>query len=97
MTFLRLLLSVALLLLVVPVAPEFIRVPARSERPAATVRGLTAHYRADELAPVPLAAQLMGSSTELLAAAAKHLVESKRAPRIDLNCGEPQLRGLVTY
>lgn len=67
---------------------EFIRVPARSEHPAATVRGLTADYRADELGRVPLAAQLMGSSPELLAAAAVHLVNVKGAPRIDLNCGE---------
>lgn len=74
---------------------EFIRVPARSERPAATVRGLTAAYSADELSPVPLAAQLMGSSTELLAAAARHLVDTKHAPRIDLNCGKPQLARLV--
>jgi tRNA-dihydrouridine synthase C len=67
---------------------EFIRVPARSDHPLATVKGLTAEYSASELSPVPLAAQLMGSSTELLAAAAKHLVEAKGAPRIDLNCGE---------
>jgi tRNA-dihydrouridine synthase C len=67
---------------------EFIRVPAKSNHPLATVKGLTTEYSASELAPVPLAAQLMGSSTELLAAAAQHLVEVKGAPRIDLNCGE---------
>lgn len=67
---------------------EFIRVPAHSERPFATIRGITAGYSADELGSVPLAAQLMGSSKELLAAAAVHLVEVKKAPRIDLNCGE---------
>jgi tRNA-dihydrouridine synthase C len=67
---------------------EFIRVPAKSENPAATVRGITAEYDSDELGQVPLAAQLMGSSHELLAAAAVHLVNVKGAPRIDLNCGE---------
>lgn len=71
-----------------PAATEFIRVPAKSEHPSATVRGLTADYAAQELGSVPLAAQLMGSSTQLLAAAARHLVDVKGAPRIDLNCGE---------
>lgn len=71
-----------------PAATEFIRVPAKSERPCATVRGLTADYAVQELGSVPLAAQLMGSSTQLLAAAARHLVDVKGAPRIDLNCGE---------
>jgi len=67
---------------------EFIRVPAKSSHPAATVRGLTADYQAHELGALPLAAQIMGSSKDLLVAAAAHLVQVKGAPRIDLNCGE---------
>jgi hypothetical protein len=51
------------------------------------VRGITARYDAAELGSTPLAAQLMGSNAELLAAAAVHLVQHKQAPRIDLNCG----------
>lgn len=62
--------------------------PAKSSHPAASVRGLTAEYQAHELGAVPLAAQIMGSSKDLLVAAAAHLVEVKGAPRIDLNCGE---------
>lgn len=67
---------------------EFIRVPGHSDNPRATTRGLTASYHADELGDIPLAAQLMGSNTDLLAAAAARLVAVKGAPRIDLNCGQ---------
>eukprot|EP00882_Tetradesmus_deserticola_P020964 GHRQ01022657.1.p1 GENE.GHRQ01022657.1~~GHRQ01022657.1.p1 ORF type:complete len:174 (+),score=24.23 GHRQ01022657.1:226-747(+) len=66
---------------------EFIRVPRHSDRPAATTRGICAAYDACELGEVPLAAQLMGSNLQLLAAAAERLVHVKGAPRIDLNCG----------
>jgi tRNA-dihydrouridine synthase C len=66
---------------------EFIRVPRSSDHPAATTRGICSAYDACELGDVPLAAQLMGSNTQLLAAAAERLVHVKGAPRIDLNCG----------
>uniref|UniRef100_A0A383VKB7 tRNA-dihydrouridine(47) synthase [NAD(P)(+)] n=1 Tax=Tetradesmus obliquus TaxID=3088 RepID=A0A383VKB7_TETOB len=68
---------------------EFIRVPGRSDKPSATTRGICAAYDAFELGDVPLAAQLMGSNVQLLAAAAERLVHVKGAPRIDLNCGCP--------
>eukprot|EP00878_Enallax_costatus_P044806 GHUV01053560.1.p1 GENE.GHUV01053560.1~~GHUV01053560.1.p1 ORF type:complete len:417 (+),score=114.48 GHUV01053560.1:509-1759(+) len=68
---------------------EFIRVPGHSDNPRATTRGITASYDANELGEVPLAAQLMGSNIDLLAAAAERLVTVKGAPRIDLNCGCP--------
>ncbi|PNW82580.1 hypothetical protein CHLRE_06g284800v5 [Chlamydomonas reinhardtii] len=38
---------------------------------------------------IPLGAQVMGSSPELMGLAAQYLAEVKRAPRIDLNCGCP--------
>jgi tRNA-dihydrouridine synthase C len=66
---------------------EFIRVPRNSDKPSATTRGICAAYDAHELGDVPLAAQLMGSNVQLLAAAAERLVHVKGAPRIDLNCG----------
>ncbi|WIA38597.1 hypothetical protein OEZ86_001907 [Tetradesmus obliquus] len=68
---------------------EFIRVPGRSDKPSATTRGICAAYDVFELGDVPLAAQLMGSNVQLLAAAAERLVHVKGAPRIDLNCGCP--------
>lgn len=61
--------------------------PRSSDNPKATTRGITAAYDANELGDVPLAAQLMGSNTELLAAAAHRLMTVNKAPRIDLNCG----------
>lgn len=70
---------------------EFIRVPSVAAQPAAAVRGITAGYRAAELAPwgIPLGAQIMGSDPALLTAAARRLVFELGAPRIDLNCGCP--------
>jgi hypothetical protein len=46
-------------------------------------------YDPQELGPVPLAAQVMGSNRELLAATAARLVHVLGAPRLDLNCGCP--------
>lgn len=62
---------------------DFIRVPMKAH-----VQSLARTYQADELAPIPLAAQIMGSDTELMAAMARELV-LKGAPRIDVNCGCP--------
>jgi hypothetical protein len=46
-------------------------------------------YDSQELGGVPLAAQVMGSNKELLAACAARLVQVMGAPRLDLNCGCP--------
>lgn len=62
---------------------EFLRVPRNAH-----VKSLAAVYQADELSPIPLAAQLMGSDPELMAAMAQE-IESRGAKRIDLNCGCP--------
>jgi len=62
---------------------DFIRVPKNAHIPS-----LAAEYQADELAPIPLAAQLMGSDPELMAMAAQAM-ESQGALRIDVNCGCP--------
>src|ERR1700730_14338231 len=62
---------------------EFLRVPANAH-----IQSLAKPYQADELAPIPLAAQIMGSDPELMAAMAREL-ERKGALRIDLNCGCP--------
>lgn len=62
---------------------EFIRVPSNAH-----VKSLAAVYQADEIHPFPLAAQIMGSDPELMAAMAIEL-EMRGAPRIDLNCGCP--------
>jgi tRNA-dihydrouridine synthase C len=62
---------------------EFLRVPHEGFVP-----GLAKKYRADALAPYPQAVQIMGSSKELMAELCS-LLEKKRAPRIDLNCGCP--------
>lgn len=62
---------------------EFLRVPANAH-----VKSLARRYNADELSPIPLAAQLMGSNPDLMAEMAVE-IESKGAPRIDLNCGCP--------
>lgn len=80
---------------------EFIRVPGASDSADAAIRGITSCYDPCELASssssnsgssagthVPLAAQLMGSNTVLLAAAAARLARMG-APRIDLNAGCP--------
>ncbi len=62
---------------------EFIRVPT-----GAHVESLAKVYQADELAPIPLAAQVMGSDPEGVGAMGIAL-ENRDAPRIDLNCGCP--------
>ncbi|MBM3191027.1 MAG: tRNA-dihydrouridine synthase family protein [Chlamydiae bacterium] len=62
---------------------DFLRVPANAH-----VRSLTMVYFSDELAPIPLAAQIMGSDIDLMAAMAQELV-LRGAPRIDVNCGCP--------
>lgn len=62
---------------------EFMRVPSNAH-----VKSLAKVYEADETAPIPLAAQLMGSDPDLMAAMAQE-VEKRGAKRIDLNCGCP--------
>src|SRR3990167_8417333 len=62
---------------------DFLRVPSNAH-----VKSLSKAYTAHELAPIPLAAQIMGSDTELMAAMAVELVE-RGAHRIDVNCGCP--------
>jgi nifR3 family TIM-barrel protein len=62
---------------------DFLRVPTNAH-----VKSLAQVYQADELKPIPLAAQLMGSDPELMAEMAVE-VERRGAKRIDLNCGCP--------
>ncbi|MBX9924708.1 MAG: tRNA-dihydrouridine synthase family protein [Rhabdochlamydiaceae bacterium] len=62
---------------------EFISVPCNAH-----VQSLSKVYNAQELNPIPLAAQIMGSDPELMAAMAIELVK-RGAPRIDINCGCP--------
>lgn len=62
---------------------DFIRVPMKAH-----VESLARAYWAEETAPIPLAAQLMGSDPALMAAMTQE-IEKKGAPRIDLNCGCP--------
>ena len=62
---------------------DFMRVPANAH-----VQSLARRYESQETAPIPLAAQLMGSDISLMAAMAQE-VEARGAPRIDLNCGCP--------
>ncbi|MCE2982848.1 MAG: tRNA-dihydrouridine synthase family protein [Parachlamydia sp.] len=62
---------------------EFIRVPANAHIPS-----LSKVYESFETAPIPLAAQIMGSEPQLMGEMAAAL-EEKGAPRIDLNCGCP--------
>ncbi len=62
---------------------DFLRVPRNAH-----VKSLACAYEADELAPIPLAAQLMGSDPELMASMAQE-IEKRGAPRIDFNCGCP--------
>ncbi|MEN9343816.1 MAG: hypothetical protein RLZZ453_603 [Chlamydiota bacterium] len=62
---------------------DFLRVPLNAH-----VESLAKVYQPDEIAPIPLAAQLMGSDEELMAAMARQ-IEKRGAPRIDLNCGCP--------
>lgn len=62
---------------------EFLRVPRNAH-----IKSLAAAYVADELSPLPLAAQLMGSDPDLMGEMACE-IERRGAPRIDLNCGCP--------
>lgn len=62
---------------------DFLRVPRQAH-----VTSLARAYEADEIAPIPLAAQLMGSDPDLMAQMARE-IEKRKAPRIDLNCGCP--------
>ncbi len=62
---------------------DFLRVPVNAH-----VKSLSKVYCSDELSPMPLAAQIMGSDTALMAAMAQELV-LRGAPRIDINCGCP--------
>lgn len=62
---------------------EFIRVPRNAHIPS-----LSQDYDATELAPIPLAAQIMGAEGSLVAEMAQALV-ARGARRIDLNCGCP--------
>ncbi len=62
---------------------DFLRVPSNAH-----VKSLAVQYQSDEIAPIPLAAQLMGSDPSLMADMAREM-EARGAPRIDLNCGCP--------
>ena len=62
---------------------EFLRVPKNAHVPS-----LSKKYHAEELAPMPLAAQLMGENPDLLAEMTI-AVAARGAPRIELNCGCP--------
>ncbi len=62
---------------------DFLRVPTNAH-----VKSLAQAYEADELSPIPLAAQIMGSNPDLMASMARELA-SRGAPRIDINCGCP--------
>ena len=62
---------------------DFLRVPSNAH-----VKSLAKGYHCDELAPIPLAAQIMGSDPELMAEMAQELARLG-APRIDINCGCP--------
>jgi nifR3 family TIM-barrel protein len=62
---------------------DFLRVPKNAH-----VKSLAKVYDAQELAPIPLAAQIMGSDLELMGDMARE-IERRGAPRIDINCGCP--------
>lgn len=62
---------------------DFLRVPRNAH-----VESLAKDYEPSELTPIPLAAQLMGSDPELMAAMARE-IEKRGAKRIDFNCGCP--------
>lgn len=62
---------------------DFLRVPVNAH-----VKSLARVYEPHELAPTPLAAQIMGSDPELMAGMAQELA-LRGAPRIDINCGCP--------
>lgn len=62
---------------------EFLRVPTNAH-----VQSLACRYQADETAPIPIAAQIMGSDPGLMADMVREIAR-RGAPRIDLNCGCP--------
>lgn len=62
---------------------DFLRVPSNAH-----VKSLAFRYHTEEITPIPLAAQIMGSNPNLMAAMAWEL-EKRGAQRIDLNCGCP--------
>ncbi|MBJ7449937.1 MAG: tRNA-dihydrouridine synthase family protein [Parachlamydiales bacterium] len=62
---------------------EFLRVPTGGH-----VVSLAKRYDPNETAPIPQAAQIMGSDPELMGAMCLELAK-RGAPRIDLNCGCP--------
>jgi len=62
---------------------DFLRVPTNAH-----VKSLAFQYESDEITPIPLAAQLMGSDPDLMADMAIEM-EARGAKRIDLNCGCP--------
>lgn len=62
---------------------DFLRVPKNAH-----VKSLACRYVPDEIAPFPLACQIMGSDPELMAEMACE-IERLGAPRIDVNCGCP--------
>jgi len=65
---------------------EFLRVPSNAH-----VQSLAKKYSPDDMAPIPQAAQIMGSDPILMAAMTRELVK-RGAPRVDLNCGCPSNR-----
>lgn len=62
---------------------DFLRVPANAH-----IKSLAERYQANEIKPIPLAAQLMGSDPTLMAEMAVEM-QARGAHRIDLNCGCP--------
>lgn len=62
---------------------DFLRVPQNAH-----VKSLSLAYTANELTPIPLTAQIMGSDPELMGQMAQELMK-RGAPRIDVNCGCP--------
>lgn len=62
---------------------DFLRVPKNAH-----IKSLAVEYNADELMPIPIAAQLMGSDPILMAEMAREM-QFRGALRIDLNCGCP--------
>ncbi len=62
---------------------DFLRVPSNAH-----VQSLAIRYQANEITPIPLAAQIMGSDIQLMGDMAREIA-LRGAPRIDLNCGCP--------
>ncbi len=62
---------------------DFIRVPRNAH-----IKSLGKMYTANELSPIPMAAQIMGADPDLMGEMAQEL-ERRGALRIDVNCGCP--------